>query len=367
LQRKIVVDATPPPGAQPPQPVVTAQVVRELPPRPRRSPWKRLLTAFFVLVFLGSVLLNLAFLAIVAVAAFGSDLRVQEKFVSHNKWAADKVAIITVEGVIAESEDGFVKRQIDAAAADKHVKAVVLRVDSPGGTVTGSDYIYHHLRKLVEGRKIPLVVSMGGMAASGGYYVSMAVGHEPDTIFAEPTTATGSIGVIFFHYNLGGLMEKIGAEEDFVKSGPLKDMGSLSRRLKGPEQKIFQALIDESFAQFKQVIRDGRAGFAKDPAALDKLATGQIFTAHQAKANGLIDQIGFVEDAVDRAIALAKLNQDEVKVVQYKPEVSLAAVLAGGQSEGRAALDLRALRELATPRAYYLCSWLPALEGAPKP
>ena len=92
----------------------------------------------------------------------------------------------------------------------------MLRVDSPGGTVSGSDYIYHHLREMPrEKRKIPLVVSMGGMAASGGYYVSMAVGHEPDTIFAEPTAFTGSIGVIIPHYDLAGLMEKIGAKEDW--------------------------------------------------------------------------------------------------------------------------------------------------------
>ena len=115
-----------------------------------------------------------------------------------------KIAIIDVAGAIMEGE-GFVKRQIDARAGRHRASsAVVLRVNSPGGTVTGSDYIYHHLRELVDERKLPMVVSMGSICASGGYYVAMAVGDEPDAIFAEPTTWTGSIGVIIPHYDLSG-------------------------------------------------------------------------------------------------------------------------------------------------------------------
>ena len=364
------MDATPPAGAQPPQPFVAAQVVHEPPPRPRRSLWKRLLLGIFVLAFLGSMLVNLVLLALVgSMSALEGDHRVQEKFLSHNRLATDKVAVIDVSGVILESDEGFVKQQIDRVKTDKNVKAVVLRVDSPGGSVSGSDYLYHHLRKMVEDRKIPLplVVSMGGLAASGGYYVSMAVGHEPDTIFAEPTTFTGSIGVIIPHYNLAALFDKIGAQEDSVVSGPLKGMGSLSRPMTEKERKIFQALVDDGFTRFKDIVGKGRAEFHKDPAALDKLATGQIFAADQALKDGLIDKIGFLEDAVDRAIELAKLDKEQVKVVRYKPEVSLASVLFGGQSDGRAALDLRALLDLSSPRAYYLCTWLPALVGSAKP
>ena len=114
----------------------------------------------------------------------------QERFHSGAEKGRDKVAIIALRGVIMEG-DGFVKRQIDRVRKDKRVKAIVLRVDSPGGTVTGSDYIYHHLKRLRQERDIPLVVSMGSIAASGGYYVSMAVGDQERTIFAEPTTTTG--------------------------------------------------------------------------------------------------------------------------------------------------------------------------------
>src|SRR4051794_14367085 len=105
---------------------------------------------------------------------------IEEKFVSGEKSAQDKIAIITVSGTILEG-DGYVKHQIDKVREDKHVKAVVVRVDSPGGTVSGSDYIFHHLKKLRDDKSLPLVVSMGSMAASGGYYVSMAVGKTPDT------------------------------------------------------------------------------------------------------------------------------------------------------------------------------------------
>ena len=139
----------------------------------------------------GSFFLNLVLLAVSGSLLGDGTPRVQEKFVSHDKNAEDKVVILPIEGIILESEDGFVKRAIDTAMKDEHVKAVVLRVDSPGGSVSGSDYLYHHLCKLAETKKIPIVVSMGSIAASGGYYVSMAVGHEPDTIFAEPTCFTG--------------------------------------------------------------------------------------------------------------------------------------------------------------------------------
>ena len=324
--------------------------------------------AFFLLVFLGSIALNFLLLGWAAISAVGEgDRRIQEKYVSHNHHATDKVAIIAVEGIIMETDDGFVKRQIDHVMADKNVKAVVLRVDSPGGTVSGSDYIYHHLRNMLEKRKIPLVVSMGGIAASGGYYVSMAVGHQPNTIFAEPTAFTGSIGVIIPHYDLAGLMEKIGAKEDNITSAPLKGMGSFAKTMTPQERQIFQGLVDDGFTRFKGIVRSGREKFDKDPTALDKVATGQVFAAEQAKKDGLVDQIGFIEDAVDRAIKLADLDKEDVKVVRYKPEVTLAALLMGGQSQGRAAMDLRTLLEMSSPRAYYLCTWLPALAGSAKP
>jgi len=141
------------------------------------------------------------------------------------------------------------------------------------------------------------------------------------------------------HYDCSvGLQKKLGINEDSVVSASLKGMGTFAKPLAGKEREIFQALVDVDFARFKQIVRSGRAKFEKDPARLDKLATGEVFAAEQAVDNKLVDKIGFLEDAVDRAIELAKLNKDQVKVVRYKPEVSLASIFLGSEGPGRSEL-----------------------------
>jgi protease-4 len=353
-------------GSHGPASVPAAMPYYPPPPPRRRGFFGRLLLSLLVMVFIASLFMN--FLLAGLTANLMGEGRVQERFVSHDRHAVDKVAILPIEGLIVESEDGFVKKAIDTAMEDKNVKALVLRVDSPGGTVVGSDYIYHHLRKLVKKRKIPIVVSMGGIAASGGYYVSMAVGDTPGTIFAEPTGYTGSIGVIIPHYDISGLLNKYNIVDDSVPSKPLKEMGSITKAMTPDERKLFQSLVDDSFARFKEVVMEGRPRFKKDPAALEKLATGQIFTAAQAADPkvGLVDQLGFIEDAVNKAIELANLDEEKVKVVRYKSEPSLSSVLLGGESRTAKNMDLNAILDAATPRAYYLVSGMPALAGAAK-
>jgi protease-4 len=287
-----------------------------------------------------------------------SSIRERYLFRDKYRYGTSKVVVLNLEGVIIDGDD-FLDSQIDQARHDDRVRAIVLRVDSPGGTISGSDYIYHHLRKLAEEKGIPLVVSMGSLAASGGYYVSMAVGPTPETIYAEPTTWTGSIGVIIPHYNIAGLMEKIGADEDSIASHRLKGMGSITRAMTEEEKQIFQELVDESFGRFKSIIRSGRPRFAQDPAALDKLATGQVYTAEQALKSGLIDRIGFLDDAVERAIDLAKLDRDDITVVEYEPLPTLAGLLFGATGTRRTEIDLAALLDLTAPRAYYLYSRVP--------
>ena len=214
------MDQTPPSEGSS-HPPVHAQIVPQpapVPP-PRKSRFfVRLFMALVFFAFLGSLALNFLLLVVVGVSGLASaedEGRVKEKYFSMNRDGSDKVAILSIEGTILSGE-GFFKQQIDHArkdVSDGNLKAIVLRVNSPGGTISGSDYMLHHLRKLVEDSKkakIPIVVSMGGIAASGGYYVSMCVGDTPDTIFAEPTTWTGSIGVIIPHYNLADLMGKWG-------------------------------------------------------------------------------------------------------------------------------------------------------------
>lgn len=315
------------------------------------------------------VLMGLALASLTGFFSLSGDDTLNEQYHSLSRHATDKVAVITLEGTILDG-DGFVKKQIDHVRDDESVKAVVLRVNSPGGTVSGSDYLYHHLKKMVADRKLPLVVSMGGIAASGGYYVSMAAGSEhADVIFAEPTTWTGSIGVVIPHYDVSGLLEKWDVSEDSIKSHRLKQMGSPAHRMTEEEREIFQELVNDSFGRFKEIVKGGRPKLAEDEAALDKVATGQVFTTNQALASGLVDKEGFVEDAIDRAIQLANLNKDNVRAVKYKHLGGIFDML-DIHARSRAATplgDAAAFLDLATPRAYYLCTWLPvwrAGEGA---
>lgn len=357
----------------PREPPLATPVAYQPPPRPPRSrtrPAVRWLLVLLVLGLCGSLLLNVMLFGVAGLAGIASldtDRKVQEKYYSHRLSSDNKVAIISLQGAILSSE-GFVKSQIDRAMDDDKLRAVVLRVDSPGGTITASDYLYHHLRELAEKRKIPIVVSMGGLAASGGYYVSMACGDTPGVIFAEQTTWTGSIGVIIPHYDLSGLLEDWKIQNDSIVSHPLKQMGSFAKPMTEEERNLLQELVDEGFTQFKDVVKEGRPAFIdkKGSEALDKLATGQIYTAEQAVQNGLVDEIGFLEDAVKRAIELANLDEDDVTVVKYKREPNLAEALLGVRAESRQ-FDLAKMLDMTAPRAYYLCTWLPPLVGSPKP
>lgn len=292
---------------------------------------------------------------------FDNSGSIEEKYVSGEKSAQDKIAIITVNGLIVEGE-GFVKHQIDKVKEDKHVKAVVLRVDSPGGTVTGSDYIYHHLKRLKDEKSIPIVVSMGGIAASGGYYVSMAVGKEKDSIFAEPTCSTGSIGVMIPHYDFSGLLERFDVKDDSLATHERKLMLSMTRPMSDEDREILQSHIGDMFTRFKDIVKEGRPMFKDDPAALDKLATGEVFTADKALENHLIDKIGFQEDAIDRALELASLTKSKTKVVKYKKPVTLSDTFSLTKAPGaQAGFDVTTLLELSAPRAWYIASSLPAL------
>jgi protease-4 len=289
--------------------------------------------------------------------------KVREEFVSGSRRATDKIAVIKIDGIISSGE-GYIKHQIDQVADDKNVKAVVLRVESPGGTVSGSDYIYHHLKDMLAERKIPMVVSMGSIAASGGYYVSMAGGDAEKNIFAEPTTWTGSIGVIIPHYDLSGLLEKYNVSDDSIASHRFKQMGSPTRKLgeteRAEERDLLQSLVNESFTGFKQIVLDSRKPLRDNPELQKTAFTGRIFTAKQAKEQGLVDELGFMEDAVERAAERAGIDAENVRVVKYGKRESLAKALFGSESESRNSLtELSALIDLATPRAYYLCSFLP--------
>lgn len=281
---------------------------------------------------------------------------ITEKFHSGAKDGSNKIGIVRVSGAILEG-DGFVKRQIDRLRDDPQVKAIVVRVDSPGGTVTGSDFIYHHLRKLREERKLPMVVSMGSLAASGGYYVAMAVGDQPQRIFAEPTTTTGSIGVIIPHYDLSGLMARYDVKDDSIVSHPRKQLLSMTHPASPEDREILQRYVDESFARFKEIVKSGRAKFRDDPAALDALATGEVFTAPAALERGLVDALGFIDDAIHRAAELAEIPVDSARVVEFEQPRTLLESMVAVRAETCPLRQI--LNAVATPHAYYLYSAFP--------
>jgi protease-4 len=287
----------------------------------------------------------------------------QERYHSLSRNAGKKIAVIDASGTIFNAEDSFLKQQIDRVREDDNVVAVVLRINSPGGTVTGSDYLYHHLRNLVTERKLPLVVSMGSVCASGGYYIAMAAGDQPDVLFAEPTTWTGSIGVIIPHYDFSPALTLLHVRDDSIASGQFKQMGSPTKPMSPEEREILKAMVDDSFRRFKEIITSGRPKFKDDPAALDAVATGQIFTANQALEKGLIDRIGFVEAAIARAAELAGIDIGNVRAVKYEQSPSLLRALARAEADSPTGdgFDLSALLDLATPRAYYLWNWLPSI------
>jgi protease-4 len=201
----------------------------------------------------------------------------------------------------------------------------VIRINSPGGTVTASDIIFHELRTFKSRRDIPVVAVMMDVAASGGYYVALAA----DTIVAHPTTVTGSIGVIMFTVNAEGLLDKVGLQAAAIKSGERKDMGSPFRALTPDERAIFQSVIDELQRQFVDKVV-ARRGLTRD--AAQRAADGRVYTAEQALALRLIDRVGYVTDALD--IARQAMGVKDARVIVYRrPRQYRATYYAQAESQ----------------------------------
>jgi protease-4 len=272
-----------------------------------------------------------------------------EKYHSGDHLTLDKLAIIRISGTIMPPFTNRVIKAIEKAQDDKQVKGVVLAVNSPGGLVTDSHQIYHKLKKLSE--KKPIYVSMGSMAASGGVYVAMGAGPEAK-IFAEPTTWTGSIGVIIPHYEVAELAEKIGVKAAPLKTGEFKDALSPFRPMTDRDTALWKDILNQSFDQFLQVIDEGR-----DTLSLDQvraLATGQIYTARDAKSNGLIDEIGYEEDAIEAL--KQKLGLTKARIVTYQTPLTLVDAILGSKA-GDPTPSWQTLVDATVPRAMYFCSW----------
>jgi protease-4 len=217
----------------------------------------------------------------------------------------DKVLLIEIAGFLSGEPRGNsllgdsrpslvseVAEIVRKAEQDRRIKGVILRINSPGGTVTASDTIYHELLAYKQRAQVPMVAQILDLGTSGAYYIAQAA----NRIVAQPTTVTGSIGVIMVRPSFAGLLGKIGVEATQITSGPHKGMGSPFTPLDDDERALFQSVIDDLYVSFVNAVAAGRPALSRD--RITELADGRIYTAEQAKAAGLIDDIGYLDDAV---------------------------------------------------------------------
>ena len=281
----------------------------------------------------------------------------------------DKIAIIDVDGLLVNRQRrGLIRRgenpvslfieKLDRAARDESVKAVVLRLNSPGGTVAASDIVYHHLRRFKERTGKPVIASVLGLGCSGAYYVACGC----DGIVAQPSSVTGSIGTILQTFSVAGTMEKIGVKAVTIKSGQLKDMASPLHDLSDEERDVLQGIIDHFYQQFLKVVEDTRKTIDKQK--LQELADGRVFTAEQALREGLIDRIGYLDDGIEWAKEKAGVQRGRVVIYHrpsgYKPN---AYGLASASAEGlNPLINIELPDWLNTGGAQFLYLWQPAVE-----
>ena len=329
-----------------------------------------------------SLLANLVFAAVVFWPSGDDEPPATETYLYGPKAARDKVAVVRADGALVEGLDAHVLNQIRTAGADDTVKAVVVRINSPGGTIGSSEDIHRELTRLRAGKhpRNPdakakaVVASMGAMAASGGYYIAMPA----EKVFAEKSTLTGSIGVFAAFPNVAELANKNGVRMEMIKAGGIKGSGSPFHAMTPQERQPWQDMVDQAYDQFLEVVAAGRPKLTTErlrseivirkrtPAYDDKgnvieprnevevtryRADGGTFTAAEAKKFDLIDEIGLLEDAVAAAASSAGLG--EYRVVGYERPPSLLTVLLGVEAPS-AGPDLQQVSAGLTPRIWYM-------------
>lgn len=362
---------------------------RSLPPSGGRS---SLLGCAFVLSFLGNLLAGVVILFLCVGLLYKTEYdtsgspNLPEKYHSGSRTAKDKVAIVAIDTVLMEGLLGHVHKQLEQAGKDEAVKAVVLRIDSPGGSITASDDLHRKIVTLRDGDDAkhiaarPVLVSMGSIAASGGYYIAAPAAR----LFAEPSTITGSIGVYSSFPNVQKLADKVGVSMNTIKAGQIKDAGSPFKTMSEEEQQVVQDMVNDAYLQFLGVIEKGRpkltravmlerftvqpsrpdpkAGGKEGPAYTRYRADGGIYTARRALDLGLIDAIGPLDDAVQAAAEAAGV--ETYRAIRYQKSRSLTDLLLSRQNTPPAADGLFAidrLSSLLTPRVWYLA---PSYEAA---
>jgi len=229
----------------------------------------------------------------------------------------DRIALIRIEGVILDAQETL--GELKKFSENPTVKAIVLRIDSPGGGVVPSQEIYDAVRRVRTKSNKAVIASMGSVAASGGYYIAAAT----DRIVANPGTLTGSIGVIMEMANFEGLLQKIGVEGVVVKSGKYKDVGSPLRKMSDEERGLLQAVMDDVHKQFIEAVAEGRS---LEVPEVQALADGRIFTGRQAKAAKLVDELGNLDDAIQLAADVVGI-EGEPKVIEQRRRFSIRELL----------------------------------------
>jgi protease-4 len=246
---------------------------------------------------------------LVLLAAFfivGFALIVWAIFSSSSVSSSEKIGLIKVEGLITDAKETV--ENLKTFTEDDTIKAIVIRIDSPGGAVAPSQEIYDQIKEAKKKKKV--LISMANLAASGGYYIAS----QGDKIIANPGTLTGSIGVIMEIPNVEDLMRKIGIKNDVIKSGLHKDIGSMYRDISPEDRQLLQGLLDDVHEQFIKAVAEGRKmNYEK----VKQLADGRIFTGKQAKENGLVDELGGLEYTINLAAKLAKI-EGKPEVVELK-------------------------------------------------
>jgi protease-4 len=248
-----------------------------------------------------------------------------------------------IPGIVAE-----VREALDLAAEDDEVRGLLLRINSPGGTVSASETLHHEILRWQEETGHPVVAYFQGLATSGGYYVAMSA----EEVISHPTTVTGSIGVIMLNLNLSGLMEKLGVSDQTFTGGERKDAGSPFREMLPEERAQLQSVVDDLHARFKDVVAQGRPALGRE--AVERLADGRIFSAAQALDAGLVDAVGYLEDAVESLES--RLEIEESRVVTYHRPAEYRNNVYGMPLID---VDLFPLAGLSAPGFYYI--WPPAL------
>ena len=345
-----------PPSASPARPINPGpgQVDRVKPTGRKHSGWRiffTLILAFSimanVLLFAGLVILGSLFATTGSDFLAGSDDHIIEQIIEPGP-ASTKIAVIRLDGMIDSQASQSLRRQFRVAAEDKRVVAVILRAMTPGGTVSASDQIHHEITTFRQTTGKPVVAFMQSVAASGGYYASVAC----DEIIAEPTAITGSIGVMVNTMVIQELLEeKLGIDPVIIKSGPRKDWPSMFSQVT-PEQRDYltEKLIKPAYERFVTLVAEGR----KDQLTPDEvrtLADGSIYGADEAKEAGLIDDIGYMDKAISTARRLAGVSK--ARVVEYGRSLSLFSVL-GAESQKGITFDRKTIEQWALPRQMYL-------------